>query len=564
MSKRIGWALTIRLTLESVWQAVLTWPVAWVLAVPLTTALVFVVLGTLSSTGDGHGARVNGQSPIPPTQTPPPPTLTPTATSLPYQPIQAAPVVWDDVTRYRAAMRPGFKDDVDRFVDAPRYTIEAQLVFEDDAAIIRGVEQVRYTNHSPDTLGEIVFRLYANLPALGGRMVVQRAEINGDPVEMTLIERESALLIPLDRPLKPGAAVEVVLEFSTTAERGLNAAYSAFGFQDNVFVGPEWYPALSVYEPGSGWWTERASTQGEAVYSESGLYDVRLTVPEDFTVLMSGTEIDPPPGVSTSNPVDTTLHHIVSGPMRDSLLVAGPDLETITGLVDDIAVRVSYWPDDTSRAAAGDVLRMAQDALRIYSETFGPYPFAELDIVETFNPTGIEYPGVIVIADRLWTPDDPALEMTIAHEVAHQWWYGLVGNNQVGQPWLDEALASYSEYVYTRAVHGEDAAAESIRQARAWYAYYLDSGAPDLPLNLPVSDYADSSYDVIIFIKGPLFFVELETRLGRAPFLDALRLYFTRHRYGITESRDMRAAFEDATGAALDALFAEWVGDLPE
>ncbi len=493
------------------------------------------------------------------------PTLVPTMTALPPvtptdvpapEPIALPPVDWDDLTKFEAAMRPAFVQDVHAFGDRNRYYIEAALAFEDDIAIVHGAQRVRYTNHSSDTLREIVFRLYPNLPALGGRMIVYQAEVEGATVEPALSARESVLSLPLSQPLAPGASVEAALQFTTSAERGMFASYGAFGYQNNVFSGPEWYPVLSVYEEGEGWWQERPSPAGDAVYSETGLYEILLTVPESFIVAASGTTLATFP---TGD--DLTTHHIVSGPMRDSLIVAGPEFGVIRETVDDIAINVYYWPGDES--AAEWVMDISLASMRVFNEAFGPYPFAELDVVETFNYTGIEYPGIVIIADRNWERGNTFLELTTAHEIAHQWWYSLVGNNQVAQPWLDESLTSYSEYVYIREVYGDQRAREQVNADRSNYSYYRGSNAPDLPLDLPVSDYADNNYGMIIYVKGPLFYAELERQLGTERFLDALRLYYERHRYEVARSADVLAAFEDATGEQLDALFYQWVGEFP-
>ncbi len=211
------------------------------------------------------------------------PTMAPTLTAVPPStptdiPEPAAitlpPVDWENVEHFRAAMRPGYEGDIDAFVDRNRYYIEATLTFENAIAVIRGAERVRYTNHSADVLNEIVFRLYPNLSALGGRMRVYQAALNDQPVEPVLMERGSVLVIKLDTPLPPGNSAEVTLQFSMTAEQGMNASYGQFGYQKGVFSGPEWYPALSVYREGEGWWTTRPSANGDAAFGESGLYEV--------------------------------------------------------------------------------------------------------------------------------------------------------------------------------------------------------------------------------------------------------------------------------------------------
>lgn len=507
----------------------------------------------LSACGDG-GADAQGLPPLDPTVTALPPS-TPTDVPAP-EPIDLPAVDWDEIDKFREAMRDEYRADIDEWIDGNRYYIEATLTFENQIALITGAERVRYTNHSPDTLDRIVFRLYPNLPAFGGRMVVYRAAVNDVPVEPSLMDNQSTLILHLDEPLPPGESVEMMLEFSLTAERGMNASYGQYGFQKNVYSGPEWYPMLSVYEPESGWWMDRPSTAGDAVFSETGLYETYLTVPENFVVAMSGTELDRFPagdGMMT--------HHVVSGPMRDSLVVAGPEFGVVTDYVDDIAINVYYWPGD--EGAAEEVMRIATDSVRVFNEKFGPYPFKELDVAETFNFTGIEYPGIIVIADRNWERGNNFMETTVAHEVAHQWWYSIIGNDQVNHPWLDESLTSYSEYIYAREVYDEEREKDARTSDRDAYNYYRGSGAPDLKLNLPVLAYQDNNYGMIIYVKGPLFYAELEQMLGTDRFLDAVQTYFERHKYTVVESQDVLNAFEDSTGEELDRIFYQWVGSFP-
>ncbi|MBI5961510.1 MAG: M1 family metallopeptidase [Chloroflexi bacterium] len=521
---------------------------------PLWSLLTLLMLGMIVLSACGDAASGADRLPaLPPTVTAVPPS---TPTELPpHDPIQLAPVNWDEIEHFRAAMRPAFAGDIDAFVNRNRYYIEASLTFEDGVAIIYGAQRVRYTNRSADTLNELVFRLYPNIPALGGRMVVYQAELNDIPVAPSLSERETVLIIPLDKPLAPGDSAEVELQFSTAAERGMFASYGAFGFQDQTFSGPEWYPVLSVYEEGRGWWTERPTPNGDAAYTESGLYEVLLTVPESFVVAMSGSEIERFPAGD-----EQMTYHYVTGPMRDLLLVASPIFGKLTNVVDDeITVNVFFWPGGES--AAEEVLRITSDAVHIFSEKFGTYPYAELDVAETFNYTAIEYPGIIVVSDRSWVRGNTFLEIATAHEVGHQWFYGLIGNNQVQQPWIDESMTSFTEYVYLRELYGEKRFKDTVQGDRDWYNYYKSSGAPDLVLDLPVASYSDNNYGVIIYTKGPLFYFELEKLLGQERFLKAVQLYFQRFRYEVARSNDVLTAFEDATDEDLDAIFYQWVGE---
>ncbi len=504
------------------------------------------------------------------------PTLVPTPAAAPpatptFPPLPTAalpsPVDWEDAARFRQAMRPAFADDVDAFVDRNRYAIQATLQLGEVVSWY-GAERVRYTNRSGDTLTEIVFRLYPNLDAFSGQMNVREVSVNDRAVVPTWQERRSVLRVPLPEPLPPGGRVELALRFEGAIEAGFSASYGEFSYQRGVFTAPEWYPVLSVYEEGRGWWTDRARhIQGEQTYTETGLYEVWLTADQDVTIVMSGTAIG-----AVDNGDGTRIHHVVSGPMRDNILIASRSLGKISQQVEGITFNVYYWddPDELARnrRAAEKGLEVLIDATQVFSRVFGPYPFNEFDMVQTNTSAGgIEYPGVIVIADQVWNTGSEDLEPVIAHEAGHQWWYSLVGNNQVAAPFIDEGLTSFSEYVYywetAENARDERFAADYIRAEQNQYRGYLGQGNPDLPLGRPTDSYVEFQYYFIIYVKGPLFFNEITNRIGRDELYRVLSELFRRYRYEVATIGDLLATFEDVTGQQWDQFFYEWVGDFP-
>lgn len=198
------------------------------------------------------------------------------------------------------------------------------------------------------------------------------------------------------------------------------------------------------------------------------------------------------------------------------------------------------------------------DALTLYSRLFGPYPYQELDVVET--PTragGIEYPTLVVIADRLYS-GHPRLEWLVAHEVAHQWWYGVVGNDQVDEPWLDEALAQYSTVLYHEFLYGPDVADEIIQDFQATYDRLVREGK-DMPVGLPVAAYPEDLYGPIVYHKGPLYFHTLRQRVGDEKFFSVLRMYYQRHRFGIATPDSLLEVIQTVTGDAQRDLYDRWI-----
>ncbi|NLE53276.1 MAG: M1 family metallopeptidase [Chloroflexi bacterium] len=467
----------------------------------------------------------------------------------------------DPLSGFAPALLPDYVSDMDAHADAPRYTIDITLALDHEGATISGEQQVIYTNRSPHALDRIVFRLYPNLVSYGGAMVVARVLVDGAPAAPDLDETGTVLSVPLASPLAPGERVTLALNYEIRVRAGVARLYKQFSYLDNVLALPNAYPVLSVYEAGDGWWVVADHTQGDAVYSESAFFEVTLRAPEDLIVVASGTEVSVRTGED-----GLLVHEYVAPLMRDFAIMAAPHYVTQTGTVDGVAITLYYDParPDAEAIAAGG-LRAAQAAVGLFNSLFGAYPFAELDIVQT--PTsagGIEYPGLIVIGDDAWDENADRFIFVLVHEIAHQWWYSLVGNDQTLDPWMDEALAQFATALFIGALEGGPSYSAAINSYEAQYARYLQLAEDlDQPIGLPVSDYTGTAYFSIVYQKGPLFFDALAETYGGAAVLDALQDYFAAYRYDIAEPVDMLLSFEQSLDADLHAIFEEWVGDFP-
>jgi aminopeptidase N len=250
-----------------------------------------------------------------------------------------------------------------------------------------------------------------------------------------------------------------------------------------------------------------------------------------------------------------------SGPMRDWTLVASRDYQSTQEELEGILVTSYYLGEEASDAEGGArALDYAVTSLRIYEELFGPYPFNELDVVAT--PTragGIEYPGLIVVAASLYNQAGGFFELATVHEVAHQWWYSLVGNDQLDEPWLDEALTQYASMLYYEHRYGEDEAA-AIRQSYFQGPYLrLDAEQREIPIGLPVEAYSANLYGPIVYGKGPLFFHEIRLLVGQDRFEQILQAYYQQFRYDVAYPQDLVETIERTGGEQIDALYEEWV-----
>jgi aminopeptidase N len=289
---------------------------------------------------------------------------------------------------------------------------------------------------------------------------------------------------------------------------------------------------------------------------------VSVTAPPTLILAASGSEVD-----LAVNPDGTLTHRYVAPLVRDFALVASESYVTLTGEQDGVQITLYYDPGLPDGAASARVgLAMAQNAVRIFNVAYGPYPFAELDMVQTPNSAGgLEYPGLFVIGSDAWDRNNDFFEFLIAHEAAHQWWYGLVGNDQALNPWMDEGLAQYSVALYIRDLEGESAYDAAIESFRLQHAAFIDSHPDQVDvIGEPVSAYPGSAYFFCVYQKGPLFFAALDETYGFDAVKRMLQNYYVTYRYGIAAPGDMLSSFEVTLGENLDGLFAEWVdSDFP-
>jgi aminopeptidase N len=210
-------------------------------------------------------------------------------------------------------------------------------------------------------------------------------------------------------------------------------------------------------------------------------------------------------------------------------------------------------------------LDVAARAIEDFSARYAPFPYTELDIVST--PTlalGIEYPGIIAITSRIYnvdqdyrgTPASVYMESTVAHEVGHQWFYNLVGGDQLDDPWLDESLTQFATLQYYADEYG--AAGEQGYRGSLEGRWASVDKAP-IPIGMPVEEYSGQEYSAIVYGRGPLFFVALKERMGAESFDAFIKEYTGTLSWDIATPEYLQSLAEKHCACELDPLFSEWV-----
>lgn len=477
----------------------------------------------------------------------PDPTSPPDATEPVGTATTAAVEVDDGLDVFRDGMISAERQAVDElYPSAPRY--EMDLVLGDDLSTIDGTMTVTYTNEESTPLTEVVFRLFPNIA--DGQSNVSDVAVDGAATTPILGLEDSVLRVPLSEELAPGERVVIEMTISVVVPSEEGGNYGTFLVDQDILAAAHFYPILAVYDD-EGWNVEIPSPSGDVVYSDVGFYRVDIEAPDSMTIVTSGRL------TQKSAPDDAGIgsRTFVAGPVRDFYLAASNRFEIVQATVGETTIN-SYAPAEFTEASRA-VLDHAAAAVRLYNELYGMYPYVELDLVSTTTTAlGVEYPGAIALAmyhyERGEGFEEPTMISTVVHEVAHQWFYGTVGNDQLDEPWLDEAMAQWATQEYWADIGGDEAGAgfESYLESR-WQRV---EGA-DIPIGMPVAAYEGAEYGAIIYGRGPLFIGDLADAMGREAFDRFLIDYAETYQYGIATTQGYQALAEASCDCDLSVEF---------
>jgi hypothetical protein len=424
--------------------------------------------------------------------------------------------------------------------DPHRPVVDLAFSLDADGRTVTGSERIVFTPDLPTA--ELVFQLVPNGPAAaaaGNRLAVDR--VRGEDVTPGHYEPAAAAdpggryVLPLTRLLAAGESTEVRLDFTLELGEG---TFDRFGTTDGVSWWASGAPLLA-WEPGVGWARDPfVRLLGETATSPAADTRVSVEVPAATTVLMTGAQAEPTAARGGRRTWTSTE------PAARDVSVAVGDFTTAETTVDGVRITSGVLPaGDGGTARAGALAGATAEAITALSGRFGPFPYRTLTVPQLpVTGGGIEYPSSILLAGP------PA--GVLAHEVAHMWFYGMVGDSQFRDPWLDEAFASYAESV--------DAPVDPARVASA-LARPGDVGGS-------MAEFPDDrSYVSTVYVKGQAMLLAARDASGAAAFDAAVRCYLDARAWSIATPADVATALAGLP-AARDVLVAAGAlaaGDLP-
>ena len=413
----------------------------------------------------------------------------------------------------------------------PSYTLNVSLDW--DNARLTVDQTTRFRNRTGQTLDRAVFQVP---PAYFGAFTLLSATAQGQTATATL--NGSVLDLPLPAPLASGASADVGLSFTVDVPAG-PGRFSAG--QRYVALG-NWYPTLSVHR--GDWDRHQYTDVGDSFVTEVSDFQVNLTSTVPVVVASTGRQIEG----------DGMSFRLEASGVRDFGLSLSPSYLLDQGQVGSTTIRAYTFSAERGRK----YVATAANFLRWYGQRFGDYPYRTFSLAEADLPAsygGMEYPGLIFISSALQIQspfEGSTTEWLLGHEIAHQWFYSVVGNDQVQEPWLDEAIASYLPYYYYRETIPDQF--DGIFSTRV-----LARLTNDLPVDTSIDSFAsDPPYFNVVYHQGTAFMDELRSALGDSVFQTAIREIVSTFADKIASPRAVLEIFQRNTSVNLNPLIGRY------
>ena len=495
---------------------------------------------------------------------------------------------WQQVVRY----------DIDVSLNAREHTLD-------------GIERLTYINNSPDTLHFIWMHVYPNAyrdrhsvyareaeimgsyrfsfasPKERGYIDIKSITADGKPLQYEIEDTKMKVLLP--QALAPSESLTFKIEFFVKIPK----IFSRLGHVGKHYEITQWYPKPVVYDE-KGWHPDGYHTIGE-FYGEFGTFDVKITVPKNMVVGATGVLVSP------SNEIAWLDSIAIEGAKLDSLKrgkrIKWPNMKRKqegTKTLQFYAERVHdfAWVGDAKFRLIRDkygettinvlflrkhkkywkhVIDYAKDALKYYSNWYGEYPYSTLWVVDGKLEAGggMEYPNLVIISSR-GDPFTRLLEMVVMHEIGHQWFYGMLGSNEMDEAWLDEGINSFSEVRYMETKYGKRG--NLFKYSRwlplfndRWFQtmmYYITAtNKAERPILTPAYDFIDEpiAYQTAAYSKPAWVVDMLRYLVGDETFDKIMQEYCRRYRFRHPHTKDFIGVAEEVSGKDLTWFFDQWL-----
>ncbi|MFC5467400.1 M1 family metallopeptidase [Cohnella suwonensis] len=463
------------------------------------------------------------------------------------------------------------------------YHISVKL--DERLGTLNGEQTVTWKNPGRKSVGELNFHLYPNAFSPGSTFMKESGgQLRGDKMKsggeggMTLTSLTTDLgetLLPrlhyvqpddsnksdrtlvtfrLPEPVKPGATVTLRMAYTVK----LPDVFARMGKAGDFVMAGQWFPKVAVYETagtrgktGEGWNLHQYHGNSE-FYSDFGIYSVRIEVPETYVVAATGFQTKP----AVVNAGRKTLQFYADD-VHDFAWSASPNFEYVEDSFSSPGVpgvRIKLYLDPLHKDLKDRYMHAAKSALAKLGQWYGEYPYSTLSVVippaDANGAAGMEYPTLVTGASAQAASSGYDLERTLVHEIAHQYWYGLVASNEFEEAWLDEGFTSYTEDKLMSSIYGvlPNLAVES--------SYLTDPQ----PLNQYSWRFSSSDgYAENVYMRAKLVLSALERQVGDKTMNKIMRTYFQKYKFRHPSSEDFQKVVESVTKTKWNDFFLSYV-----
>lgn len=435
-----------------------------------------------------------------------------------------------------------------------QYRIQARL--DEKKMTIEGSESITYRNTSKDTLKQLVFHTYAdanlsestqttmfthsneeiskNNPDkkpedfLGG-IDIEKVTTGGQALDFS--NKNQAMSVKLEQPLQPGESVSVQVQFNLKIPYGSQR----LSYYKDIINGAHWFPVMSVYDEAKHEWDSKPySKTFETDYYTSADYEVQFNVPDQYQVVMPGT-ITTRDDAETGRQVVSTFAENT----REFAFFASPNFKVDSVTRNGLTIEYYYFDNQPGKKKIVDgYIDQAFKAIDFFSDKYGKYPYPEFRIVESYvEGVAIEYSRLIQMG-QIGINSVPEQDTVFVHEIAHQWFHALIGNNSETESFLDEGFADLSK-VYFAEKQGDT--------MNGFKSIQFDDSTVDKAIastNDEVGDWASPVY----YDKGRQAIYQLYRSVGEEKFDAFMKEYFKRYVYQNATIDGLLQTIEDVLG----------------
>lgn len=453
--------------------------------------------------------------------------------------------------------------------DLNTYTISCY--YDDTDKTLSAEQTVEYKNRTSTTLDCIMFNTYPNAFAENaknspvsplsvakaypngksyGKIEFSSIKISGKTVNYSYEDSDKTLLkVELEKEFFPNESL--LISFSYTCH--LPNILHRYGYGNSTINFGNFYPIACVYE--DGFVMQPYSYNGDPFYSDMANYVFDITLDKGFDIAHTGYEV-----LKTEHE-NYNVYKVKANAVRDFAFVLSKEFKIVTATYNDTEIKYYYTNDKNFNKS----LQAAFDSLVTFEELFGKYPYKTLSVVEAnFLHGGMEYPNLVYISTEVTNYTDYL--NVIVHEIAHQWWYNMVGSNAYEYPWLDEGLTEYSTLLfYEKNPSYNQSRKTIITNATNNYVFFVDIytevlGTLDTSMNRNLREYkTEPEYVYMAYVKGLLLFENIRETVGDKKFFKALKQYFEKCKYKNNTPDNLVGVFEDVCGHRIEKVFNSWI-----